>query len=57
MWTTMQCAIKKNLGLEIKSILNDVVVSIEKEMRKNGFEAKNCYESIECYEQLKVKTL
>ena len=57
MWTTMQCSIKKNLGLEIKSILNDVVVSIEEEMRKIGFVAKNCCESIECYKQLKVKTL
>ena len=55
MRTATQYAIKKNLGLEIKTFLNDVVASIENEKRMNAFRAKNVFESIERYKQLKVK--
>ena len=43
MRTATQYAIKKNLGLEIKTFLNDVVASIENEKRMNAFRAKNCF--------------
>ena len=43
MRTATQYAIKKNLGLDIKTFMNDVVASIKNEKKMNVFRAKNCF--------------